>query len=112
MREVTKPEVTITEDITSVTSYYYIKEVQVNVQQLKDEVVVDPDTMEETTIKVPDESISTESTTIEGDYYRALMSGNPSWATGKPEGEYRLDDLWVCVDAIADGTVLDIGVET
>jgi len=52
-----------------------------------------------------------EDITVSKQNYRALMSGNPSWATSKSIGSYSEEDLWTVVDAQRAGTDLAIGTE-
>lgn len=112
MRETTKPSATVTEDIDSFTSYYYVESVRVKVVQLEVTVSPDPDGGEDITTYSPVKSIPVETFMVAGQNYKALMSGNPPWATGKPEGDFRKEDLWACVDAIRNGVELEIGVVT
>lgn len=44
--------------------------------------------------------LETTSYMITGDNYMLLMLGNPSYAPGKPENEYRETDLWHVIDLI------------
>jgi len=49
-------------------------------------------------------ALSYENYNISGDNYTLLMSESPSWASGKPSGEYRQDDLWFLMDYMDAGT--------
>ena len=46
--------------------------------------------------------INPESYVIEGEDYTFLMSVDPSFAEGKPEGDYREVDLWCMVDKLRE----------
>lgn len=49
------------------------------------------------------ELVETKSIIINGDKYSLLMSGSPTFATGKPANEYREIDLWYVIDLIRSG---------
>lgn len=35
---------------------------------------------------------------IADEYYKELLSDSPEWAIGKPQGHFRLEDIWKLVD--------------
>lgn len=37
---------------------------------------------------------------INDKYYKELLSCSPIWAEGKPEGSFRIDDVWLIIDKI------------
>jgi len=40
---------------------------------------------------------------ISGDNHTALMTGFPAWSPNKPAGTFRVDDLWLVIDAVRAG---------
>lgn len=56
-----------------------------------------------------DHSKKEETIMIVGDLFDSLMSGKPSWSRQKEEGTFSEDDLWLVIEAIDSGDVLEIG---